>query len=127
MMTFRSLRHRSRRARAVLLITAAVAASSAASAYALTQAVPSSSDPPSITGSAVVGEELTASDGAWQGAPTSFSYQWRRCNSAGAACADVVNATARSYGVRTADVGNRLRVVITATNTDGKSSATSDA
>jgi hypothetical protein len=104
-----------------------IAGSAAATALAMGTASPSNTDPPAVAGSAVVGEELTASDGNWQGEPTSFAYQWRRCDASGGACADVVNATAKSYGVRTADVGHRLRVAVTAGNTDGKASATSDA
>lgn len=109
------------------LAVTVVAGSVAATASATTHASPSSTDPPTVGGSAVVGEELTASNGNWEGEPTSFTYQWRRCDVSGGACADVVNATAKSYGVRTADVGHRLRVAVTAGNAEGKASATSDA
>src|SRR5262249_1790656 len=34
---------------------------------------------PSFTGTAVVGQSLSASVGAWSGAPTSFAFQWQRC------------------------------------------------
>jgi hypothetical protein len=36
-----------------------------------------------------------------------------------ASCADVGGATARTYGVRTADAGNTLRVAVTAHNSSG--------
>ena len=64
-----------------------------------------------ISGSAVVGEELTASNGTWTGGATSFAYQWQRCDSAGPAAPTSTDATSKTYGVRTADVGKRLRVV----------------
>jgi hypothetical protein len=53
--------------------TAAVAAGTGPTA-------PTNSVPPSITGTAQVGQTLTASPGTWSGtAPISFAYQWRRC------------------------------------------------
>ena len=48
------------------------------------------------------------------------------CDSLGGACVDVTNATARSYGVRSADAGHRLRVAVTAKNANSSSSTTSD-
>jgi hypothetical protein len=79
---------------------------------------------PTISGSAVVGQTLTASNGTWSWAPTSYTYQWRRCDSAGANCANVGGAT-NSYALQSADAGSTLRVVVTATNTAGSTSATS--
>jgi hypothetical protein len=81
---------------------------------------------PTVSGSAIVGEELTASNGSWTGGATSFSFQWQRCDRTGAACVDVTDATARRYGVRTADVGRRLRVEVTARNASSSSTAASD-
>ena len=81
---------------------------------------------PSISGTAVVGEELTADPGSWTGGASSFAIQWQRCDSAGNACTDVSNATAKSYGVRTADVGHRLRVTVTAKNASSSATASSD-
>src|SRR5262249_31616078 len=43
---------------------------------ASTQAVPGTTVPPAITGSAAVGQTLTTSDGTWSGSPTSFTYEW---------------------------------------------------
>jgi len=81
---------------------------------------------PAISGSAMVGDELTADAGTWSGGATTFTFQWQRCDSAGMGCADVTNATARSYGVRTADVGHRMRVEVTAKNASSSATATSD-
>ena len=41
---------------------------------------------PVISGTAQVGSQLTASTGSWSGSPTSYSYQWHRCDTAGANC-----------------------------------------
>jgi hypothetical protein len=82
---------------------------------------------PQVSGSAIVGEELTATNGSWTGGATSFTFQWQRCDTVGGSCSDVTDATARRYGVRTADLGHRLRVVVTAKNASSSSSASSDA
>jgi hypothetical protein len=80
-----------------------------------TNAAPlSNTAPPTITGAARVGQELTASEGTWTGNPTSFTYQWQRCDVDSFTCADVVGATGKTYGVRLADLGFRLRVEVTA-------------
>jgi len=86
---------------------------------------PNNTASPSITGTAKVGEELTAQNGTWTGGVKSFSYQWQRCDSSGGSCSAVPDATAKAYGVRTADSGNTIRVVVTATNAAGSSNATS--
>jgi hypothetical protein len=94
-------------------------------AAALVGTAPVNTALPAISGSAVVGQTLTASTGTWSGAPTSYMYQWRRCDSAGANCANISGATANSYALQSADAGATLRVVVTATNTAGSTSATS--
>lgn len=72
------------------------------------------------------GQTLTASPGTWTGdQPITFRYQWERCNASGAACAAIAGATAQTYTVATADVGNTLRVTVTATNATGSRSASS--
>jgi hypothetical protein len=75
---------------------------------------------PTITGEARVGQELTASEGTWTGSPTSFAFQWQRCNIDSITCLDVTGATGRTYGVRLADLGFRLRVQVEARK-DGRS------
>ena len=67
---------------------------------------------PRSRGEARVGQELTASEGTWTGNPTSFSFQWQRCNIDAITCLDVTGATGRTYGVRIADLGFRLRVQV---------------
>ena len=79
---------------------------------------------PTISGTPRVGEELTASNGTWTGGATSFTYQWQRCTSS-TTCANVDGATARTYGVRSADVGNTLRVAVTAHNSSGSTATAS--
>lgn len=75
---------------------------------------------PTISGVPRVGNELTASEGTWTGNPTSFAFQWQRCDIDAITCLGVVGATGRAYGVRLADLGFRLRVQVTARK-DGRS------
>jgi hypothetical protein len=81
---------------------------------------------PTITGVARVGDELTATEGTWTGNPTSFAFQWQRCNIDAITCLDVTGATGRTYGVRLADLGFRLRVQVTARK-DGRSGTATSA
>jgi hypothetical protein len=88
-------------------------------------AAPRNTGRPTVEGVARVGQELTAGEGTWTGSPSSFRFQWQRCDVDAATCFDVAGATGRTYGVRLADLGFRLRVAVTARNSDGAATATS--
>ena len=93
---------------------------------ARTAVAPSNTAAPTISGKAQVGELLTADKGTWTGtAPLTFSYQWRICDNNGNACHDIAGATGSEYSVKSADQGNTIRVQVTASNSDGKNTATS--
>ena len=88
---------------------------------------PSSTAPPSVSGTPEVGQTLTASSGTWSGsAPIGDAYQWQDCNSAGAGCANIAGATTATRVLASSDAGHTLRVVVTATNTAGAGEATSE-
>lgn len=109
---------------AAVVATAALAGvmrSPGDSAYAAAQAVPANTSPPTISGDARVSETLTANPGTWSNNPTSFAYQWQRCNSAGASCADIPGETRPTRIVDAGDVGSTLRVRVVASNADGAS------
>jgi hypothetical protein len=116
------------------LSTRAVLAAAAAALLALAlggavraaaTAAPSNTAPPTISGTPQVGKTLTASNGTWTNSPTSYTYQWKRCNTSGASCVNVANGTNKTYTLVGADAGHTMRVVVTATNADGSASATS--
>ena len=88
-------------------------------------AAPKNTERPTISGTARVGQTLSASTGSWTGNPTSFGFQWQRCDADGTNCSDVAGATSRTYTVRTADVGFRLRVQVTARTDKGSATASS--
>jgi hypothetical protein len=78
---------------------------------------PASTSPPVITGTARVGEKLTASTGAWTGTPEiGTTRQWQRCDARGEACKNLPGATAAGYEATADDEGNTLRVAVLAGN-----------
>ncbi len=95
-------------------------------AHAATTVAPVNTAPPTITGTAQVGQTLTAGNGTWSNTPTTFAYQWLRCNAGGNSCANVSNGTQKTYTLVGADSGRTMRVRVTATNADGSASAQSD-
>jgi hypothetical protein len=86
---------------------------------------PTNTVAPVVSGTAQEGQTLTASNGTWTGAPTSFGYQWQDCNTSGKSCANIVGATASTHQLASSDVGHTLRVVVSATNEGGTTAASS--
>jgi Ig domain of plant-specific actin-binding protein len=111
----------------LLFVGAALSAAlvAAAGSLGVTAAAPSNTSLPSISGSARDGSLLTASQGGWNGSPTGFAYQWLRCDAQAGNCASVSGATSKTYTVQTGDVGSRLRVQVTASNSSGSGVAVS--
>jgi hypothetical protein len=88
---------------------------------------PTNEVPPAISGSAVEGDTLTTNDGTWTGNPTSYAYQWEDCNPEGKLCSHIDGADSTSYKLMATDVGQTIRVVVTASNAEGHNEASSDA
>jgi len=65
-------------------------------------------NPPTVSGTAQVGDTLTAVPGSWSNVPTGYTYQWERC-SAGT-CTPIKDATAGTYVPAAGDVGDTLLV-----------------
>ena len=94
---------------------------------AASNVAPVNTGEPQISGTAQEGQTLTATSGSWTSSSTiSYAYQWRRCNTQGNGCSNIGGADSSSYLVRAADVGDTLRVRVTAKNADGSSQATSN-
>ncbi len=114
--------------RTVVTATNAAGSQTATSAVSATigAAAPQLSQPPAITGTPIDGQTLSTSSGSWSGTPTiAYVYQWQRCDSTGAGCADIPSASNPTYSLTPADVGSTLRSVVTATNAGGSQTATS--
>ncbi len=104
-------------------VDGAANARSAATAVVSSSEAPKNTARPTITGEPTVGQELSGDPGTWSGTPTSYAYQWLRCDSDVATCVAVGGATGKSYGVRDVDTGYRLAVEVTATNAKGTGAA----
>lgn len=80
---------------------------------------PVNSVAPALSGTAQEGQTLTCSTGTWSGTPT-YSYQWKRNGS------NIGSATNSTYTLVTADVGQSIKCMVTATNALGSSNADSN-
>lgn len=100
-------------------------AASNATAVVSAQVGPPNTQPPTISGSAVVGQTLTAGQGTWTGTGLTFAYLWSRCDAGGAACVALASATQSTYALVAADLGRTMRVRVTATNATGSNAVTS--
>jgi hypothetical protein len=87
---------------------------------------PSNTAPPTIAGEALQGQVLSASAGSWSGSPPLIpSYQWQRCDTSGANCANITGATGTTYTLAPADVNSTIVVAVTASNSAGSATASS--
>jgi hypothetical protein len=101
-------------------VSAFIASSNSVSA--VNTVAPSNTVAPVISGTAVVGQTLTTTDGTWDGIPTpTYSYQWKRG-------ATNIGTNASTYTLVQADAGNTSNItcVVTATNAGGSANATSN-
>ncbi len=74
---------------------------------------------PSISGAAADGQTLHEGHGGWANAPTSWSYQWTRCDASGNSCVLISGATSQAYTLAASDIGHTIRVQEWATNASG--------
>ncbi len=88
--------------------------------------VPSNTALPVVSGKAVDGQLLETTNGTWSGTePITYTYQWQVCNRQGKECENLPSATESRYRVASADVEEKVRAVVTATNSAGSASAAS--
>ena len=121
----------------IVTVTSQSSSGGAAAASAPTVAVGSSGSgvvtrpvattQPSIAGDTIAGQQLVSSVGTWTGSPTSFTYQWRRCDPAGITCDAITGATDSTYVLSPGDIGATLSLVVTATSAGGSQTATTPA
>jgi Carboxypeptidase regulatory-like domain len=82
--------------------------------------VPVSTKAPELTGTPALGETLSCSQGSWENSPTSYAYKWLRDG------VEIAAQTASTYVVVVADEGHGISCEVTATNTAGSTSSTSN-
>jgi hypothetical protein len=79
--------------------------------------------PPTITGTAAQTTPLSlSSTGSWNGIPHQFKVQWQR-SADGSAWTSIAGATSQRYTLATGDVGQSVRMLITAQNADRSSAS----
>ena len=85
---------------------------------------------PAISGTATVGNALTATSGTWSDTDSdtvTYSYQWYRAtDSRGTGATAISGATAASYTLTTSDAHKFLKVVVTANDANGSSTQTAE-
>ena len=86
---------------------------------------PQNTQPPVLYGSPTAGSTLSVGTGTWANSPTAEAYQWQRCSMT-ASCVNIDGAQSQTYLVQEADVGSRVRAVVTATNNAGEGVAVSE-
>jgi len=97
----------------------------------LSHNAPANTSPPTIfvTGDVLVGAALTTQAGAWSapaGAGTiTYTYQWQQCDAQGDGCKPIAGAQNAGYTPAPSDIGHTLRVLVTATDNDGSTTAAS--
>ncbi|MBJ7355045.1 MAG: thrombospondin type 3 repeat-containing protein [Thermoleophilaceae bacterium] len=91
---------------------------------------PSNTGLPTVSGSLVVGQSVSTSNGTWTpGSGVGFTYEWLRCtdNVSALSCTTIPAQTAASYTLVAGDLGTYIRSKVTGTNVTGAASATSNA
>jgi hypothetical protein len=89
--------------------------------------LPEEPEPPAITGTPIEGQALSETHGSWTNSPTTYSYQWERCNAAGSNCQAIAGASGQSYTLTAADLGSIIRVAEAASNAEGSSAPATSA
>lgn len=79
--------------------------------------IPVNQTAPAISGTPVVGNTLSCSNGTWTNSPTAFVHQWLRNGN------PIPGAAAATYPVVEADVGQQVACRVTASNAGGNSQA----
>lgn len=123
-------RHLRTLAGAALALAVVLAIAVGGGSAATAASPPTNTARPAISGTTREGSVLTANHGSWTNNPTSFAYEWLRCNSGGnigTNCKTITGATAQQYTLTASDVGKRLRVTVTARNSAGSGAAISPA
>jgi hypothetical protein len=111
--------------------TATATATDGSSATATAVAIVQNGQPPAnVVAPLVIGIPrvrliVATTVGLWRNGPTSFSIQWQRCSPRTHTCTNIPGETHLVHVVTSADAGNTLQSVVTASNASGSTSATS--
>jgi hypothetical protein len=87
--------------------------------YVSRLAAPVNTARPAISGTPLVGRELSCSPGRWDHSPSLFAYQWKRAGVA------ITGATSSTYTLTAVDGARPITCTVTASNDGGSGTATS--
>lgn len=76
---------------------------------------PTNTSGPVLSGTRVVGQTLSVTNGSWSGSPDTFAYQFKRDG------ADIPGAASSSYVAQSADIGHVITCTVAATSIHGTS------
>jgi hypothetical protein len=85
----------------------------------ITAPLPVNTVAPTVTGTPTESLTLTATEGTWSPAGTSYAYQWQRSYDGGRTWVSVWGMTGSTYQLEESDVGNYVRAQVAATNAGG--------
>jgi alpha-tubulin suppressor-like RCC1 family protein len=89
----------------------------------IVQLAPKVLSAPVVSGELEEGQLLSVSPGGWGGSPATYQYQWERCTTE--KCTNITGATESSYRLESADIGDKMRATVKATNAVGSKNSTS--
>jgi RHS Repeat len=84
-------------------------------------------EPPKLTGSAIIGSAMSVSSGAWSNGPIAYGYQWEDCNGSGKECKPIAGATNAGYTPVVTDNKHTLIVKVSAVNGGGTATVSTTA
>ena len=103
------------------------ALSAATGQVAALGSIPANTKQPSPSGTAQEGQTIKVDDGDWSGLkPITFSYQWQTCTAVNPVCTNLAGMTTSSFLVGASQIGSLLRATVTATNSSGNTSVSSN-
>jgi hypothetical protein len=81
---------------------------------------PSESTAPYVSGNALVGEQLSASNGIWTGVgPVVFNYRWYRCDGSGGHCTAIHTDGGPVYTLARRDAGSTIGLTLRVSDSTG--------
>ena len=89
--------------------------------------LPAISSSATISGTNTFNQVLTSTTGVWNNTPSSYTYQWLRAATLGGSYSIISGATSSTYTLASADVGQFIKVAVTASNLGGSTTDTSTA
>src|SRR5262249_55467437 len=87
--------------------------------FTIIEKTPVNTQAPKIVGTPYVGTTLDSTAGAWSAHDPTYAREWLECTADGLDCNPLnPDQTGRNYTITSADLGNRLELQITATQSD---------